>query len=207
MKRTPREVAQGAPANALYGGADMSKPSTSTVKVPIPGTKMYTRRITIDMVAPEIWTGFLLKIVTADEGCWSWQGGERGGNYPMCWVPGIGTILAHRIVYLMTRGELPPGKLILHKCDNRRCVRPDHLYAGTHSDNVKDAWDRDPRWSARRYPCGDDHHLAKLKSPQVREVRRLLADGVAQKEIAEKFGVNVGVINSIRIGKTWRHLK
>ena len=75
------------------------------------------------------------------DGCWEWtsKNGAKGyGRMPMRWQDGY-TVEegAHRIAWMLTRGD--PGTLyVLHKCDNRKCVRPDHLFLGTQGDNVRD---------------------------------------------------------------------
>lgn len=98
------------------------------------------------------------KKVRITPGCWEWEGyikpdghGEMGKGRR-----GDGNILVHVLSFLMHGGCLPPGWFVLHTCDNGGCVNPNHLYAGTKSDNIKDAWDRDRRVS---------HHALKTHCP------------------------------------------
>lgn len=73
-----------------------------------------------------------------EAGCWIWMGAISGkyGATPA-------QILAHRFSYELYKGAIPPGLFVLHRCDNRLCVNPNHLYVGTHKDNVIDALMRD----------------------------------------------------------------
>lgn len=73
------------------------------------------------------------------DGCWEWQASSRNDR-------GYGAILvecrprmAHRVAWEVWNGPIPDGLNVLHRCDNRRCIRPDHLFLGTHLDNMQDA--------------------------------------------------------------------
>src|SRR6266404_4287882 len=80
---------------------------------------------------------FWKKVIKSD-GCWEWSGSRDTWNYGLIWL-NKRIEKAHRMSWLIHNGELPKGVLILHKCDNPPCVRPDHLYAGTPKDNMQDA--------------------------------------------------------------------
>lgn len=77
--------------------------------------------------------------------CWPWLGARSSGYGKFGIRDGESPQNAHRVAYALTHGEIPEGKQINHTCDNRRCVNPAHLYAGTAKQNTGDAINRG-RW-------------------------------------------------------------
>jgi hypothetical protein len=102
---------------------------------------------------------FYAKFLIAD-GCWEWAASLNDAGYGQMSVNGVPD-RAHRISWHIHRGEIPDGLFVLHKCDNRRCVKPDHLFLGTHADNMRDM-SRKGRHFSRTKPealhRGDDHY-------------------------------------------------
>ncbi|MEG5043460.1 HNH endonuclease [Microcoleus sp. B4-C1] len=106
-----------------------------------------------------------------------------------------------RVMFELHYGEIPEGMYVCHKCDNRACVNPEHLFLGTHQDNMADMVKKN------RQAKGSNQGSSKLTEKQVAEIKFLLAEGkLMQKEIAQKFGIRPSYVSAIKCGKKWKHL-
>lgn len=106
---------------------------------------------------------------------------------------------AHRLSWSLRHGD--PGKsCVLHKCDVRSCVNPDHLFLGTQRDNMHDMI-RKGR-SAR----GEKQGAAKLTAYKVREMRKLWSGGATPPQLAQQFGVSREAVNGVVFRRNWRHV-
>lgn len=76
-------------------------------------------------------------VVDVDSGCWNWIGGKVGMGYPKVYTRS-GSARGNRVVWELWNGPIPDGMIVCHKCDNSGCCNPDHLFIGTHSDNMLD---------------------------------------------------------------------
>lgn len=109
------------------------------------------------------------------------------------------TARVHRVAWELANGPIPAGMSVLHRCDVRNCINPEHLFLGTQADNVADmvAKQRD------RHPFGADHGRAKLTEQDVRDIR---ASAGSHQDIADLYGVAQNTVTSIKLRKIWRHL-
>lgn len=142
-------------------------------------------------------------------GCWEWQSTRNRLGYGMIHLKPLGKArIAHRVAFCLQRSRSfrsIDGLVVRHKCDNRACVRPDHLLLGTQKDNVADTWSR----NRAKLPMikGEGHWSSKLTADDVREIRRLAASGeLTQREIGERFGVVQGAISAIHRRVAWSHV-
>lgn len=105
---------------------------------------------------------------------------------------------AHRMAWVLANGPVPDGMVVRHTCDNRRCVRIEHLQIGTPADNNRDRAERG------RSCVGVDHHSARLTPDQVRSIRQRARAGESVQKIAQDFAVRPWTVQKIRDGLTWR---
>mgnify|MGYP001561025647 CR=1 FL=1 len=93
------------------------------------------------------------------------------------------------------------GYFIMHKCDNKKCINPEHLMLGTNSLNQKD------KILKNRQAKGTDFPSAKLNDDKVREIHKLLNSGMKQTEIAKIYNIDQSIISEIKSGKRWKHVE
>ena len=130
--------------------------------------------------------------------CWEWQASLNQGSlgYGQIFDTQGGKVVqlySHRTAWTLTRGDIPDGAQVLHRCDNPKCCNPAHLYLGTAADNVADAV---ARGRTRK----------NLKPAQVLKIVDLHGKGWTVKRIAKKFDVSENAVTSIIRGKTWSKL-
>lgn len=134
---------------------------------------------------------FWSSVAKSPEGCWLWTAGKISSGYGAFWIKNH-LILAHRFSYFLTNGSI--GKLfVCHRCDVKLCVKPDHLFAGTHSDNMTDMSRKGRHYmhARRNEHLGENANAAKLTDEQADEVRfRYSMGGVSQRALAAEYGIN-----------------
>lgn len=118
---------------------------------------------------------------------------------------GTPALRAHRVSWSLFRGAIPNSLNVLHRCDVRRCVNPDHLFLGTHADNTRDMISKG-RGRYRASP-GVTNGRAKLTEAQVVEIRARGSAGASRKKLAAEFGVASTSISGIIHGKSWKHVQ
>ena len=133
---------------------------------------------------------FEAKIQKIDK-CWVWKGTKNEYGYGIFMIAGGKTVRAHRYAYALYVGQIPDGKIIMHKCDNPPCVNPDHLQIGTTAENNLDAAIK------RRHNYGTDHWNGRLTDDDVAIIR---ASTEKQSVLALRFGVHQSHISKIKSG-------
>lgn len=145
-------------------------------------------------------------------GCWNWISKAKRKHYGSFCSTALGSehIGAHRASWLIFRCDEPIGdKYVLHKCDNKLCVNPSHLFLGTQSENMQDMMkkgrkgNRGKKWARH----GVENKKAKLNDDKVREMRLLHSQGWNGPKLAERFGVHPSVAWDVVKRKTWKHVK
>lgn len=123
--------------------------------------------------------------------CWNWKGsiactgyGRLGSNQTRHYGS------AHRISWKLHYGIVPKGFCVCHKCDNRKCVNPQHLFLGTYADNFKDMYRKGRHW----------HKLTTLNIINIRSLNKLKL--LSNRKIAKKFSISHTMVNDI-VNRVW----
>lgn len=138
-----------------------------------------------------------------ESGCWIWVGSI--GNHGYGQIRSDGKLVsAHRLSWELHNGAIPDSKgyhgvCVLHRCDVRACVNPDHLFLGTHQDNMSDKCSKNRQTMNR----GESHPQSKLTNEVIIETRH--ATGT-QAEIALRLGISQAHVSMIRSRKRWSHI-
>lgn len=129
-------------------------------------------------------------IISSNNSCWIWKKSKTNLGYGKAFYDGK-TISAHRLSYILHKGEIPVGLFILHSCDNPSCVNPEHLRAGTQSENIKEMHSKNRGY---RQP-----HL-KITDEMLKEIKE---SKLTQKQIALKYNVHQSTICKLKQRKNY----
>ena len=129
-------------------------------------------------------------------GCWLWNAAHGSHGYGHFGINGK-VLSAHRVSFELYRSRIPEGLFVLHRCDVKSCVNPDHLFLGTQIQNLQDMTLKGHRSCAR----GESSGSAKLKSVDIEKIRK---DDRSHRTIAKDYKVGKTTIGSIKSGKAWR---
>lgn len=142
--------------------------------------------------------------------CWLWPLSTQSQGYGQFTV-GHRSRLAHRVSWTIAFGPIPAGSEVCHNCpggDNPRCVRPSHLFLGSHTINMRDMQSKGRHGASTHPEClarGEANGKSKLTAADVLSIRARLGH-VTHINLAREFGVSPGTIGFIASGQTWRHL-
>lgn len=134
----------------------------------------------------------------AECGCWIWERQLDDNGYGTIRIDGAMT-KAHRASWAAFKGPIPRGTKVLHQCDIRCCVNPDHLFLGTQLDNMQDMISKGRQANF----AGEANTNSKLTESQVAEIRE---SPLGYVELGKRYGVGKSMIGNIKTGKNWTHL-
>lgn len=128
-------------------------------------------------------------------GCLVWMGpiSKRTGYGHM--VIKARPFMPHRVAWEVANGPIPSGMFVLHRCDIRTCINPEHLFLGTHKENMRDMQRK------QRSASGERNGAAKLTPSEIAEIRGSL---LSNKRLAAYYGVSPAAIHNIKTMKSWR---
>jgi hypothetical protein len=156
-----------------------------------------------DKIAQRFWSK-----VDKTDGCWNWKAAVWNG-YGNFRVKSYGSMArSHRVAWELTFGEIPDRMCVCHKCDNRICCNPSHLFLGTQGDNVRDMDLKGRRGKYHGQYDGERGGKVKLNELQVRIIRRFDEEPriLRQIDVADIFNVTQATVWRIFRGITWKHL-
>lgn len=133
--------------------------------------------------------------------CWNWNARLNVDGYGSFDCNGQ-TVGAHRVAWRIFKGPIPKGKFVLHKCDNRRCVNPNHLFLGTQADNVQDMVLKGRQRSVASERCW----TVKLTWRLVQEMRKLRKEGWEYLALAKRFGVCWKTCMRVCLFQSWNRV-
>jgi hypothetical protein len=146
-------------------------------------------------------------IKTGNDKCWRWKGAVCGGGYGLIGFRRNGKathVRAHRLSYELHKGKIPSQLHVLHKCDNKICSNPSHLYLGTQKQNAKDAMERN------LLSKGTQRYNAILDEKKVKYIRKNYVPFSKENNLyslARKFKCSYVTIGDVIRGQTWKHVK
>jgi hypothetical protein len=134
----------------------------------------------------------------APSGCWEWQGDIASVGYGRVSIKGV-RYWAHRVAWEIANGIAAGSAVIMHSCDNPKCVNPSHLSAGTQSENLKDMWNK----GREKIVSGERHGKSRLTEQQVKAI---LVDTRQPSVVAKEHGIACSHVSSIKSGRLWGHI-
>jgi len=135
-----------------------------------------------------------------EDDCWEWQGNILEQGYGRMYHHSTKEPKAHRLSYMINIGEIPEGALICHTCDNKSCVNPKHLYAGSNQDNMDDLCKAGTL-------KGEKNPASKLTIFEILRIRRTYDKGGKNTyELAKQYNVSQLLISKIIRGVAWKHI-
>lgn len=139
-----------------------------------------------------------------NSGCWLWEATTNLDGYGRFRFRGL-LMGAHRFSMMLYKEQENKNLCVLHRCDNPCCVNPDHLFFGTHLENMRDRAKKGRGFIPALK--GEAHYNSKFKEVDILDIREYSKQGLKNPVIAKKYGVCTGTIQRIISGGTWKHVK
>lgn len=139
---------------------------------------------------------FMKKVVVAKSGCWDWVACLEANGYGAFSIDSKAN-LAHRVSWILHKGDIPDNLYVLHRCDNRKCVNPAHLFLGTRSDNSLGMV------SKNRQVKGEQIKQSKLNAEAILSIRK---DPRKNEVIAKQYEVSSSLISRVKNERIWNHV-
>lgn len=172
--------------------------TTEPPSLPSPVTRLERQISTSVEGSDGGFASFWKKVDRSGSGCWPWVEAVDRHGYGRFRL-GNKRTGAHRMAWMLSKGDIPDGMMVCHACDNRRCCNPAHLWIGTHDANMAD------RDAKSRCATLDDHGRAKVSKQLAQEARALYATGkFSQKALGRMFGIKTSAMGSLLRGETWK---
>lgn len=151
---------------------------------------------------------FEMRVEKMPSGCWHWTGSLNKTGYGQFNLNGDRPILTHRASWLIYNGEIPANPesayrtmYVLHRCDNPKCVNPEHLFLGSQQGNMDDKMEKGRHSYGNA--LGEKHGNAKLTADLVREIR---ASSETESQLSKRLGIARSSIYAARRRQTWKHV-
>lgn len=151
-------------------------------------------------MSQEILSEVFLRVVKQSNGCWNYNIGLTRKGYGRIMIKGVSEYI-HRFVYRHVKGNIPKDHLVCHKCDNRRCINPEHLFTGTDMDNTKDMISK----GRQRHPVGEQSGRVTLTEIQVKEIK-VLGQVTNLARICRILQISPGCVSHILNNNSWKHV-
>jgi hypothetical protein len=139
-------------------------------------------------------------VVFGSSECWYWTGSLHNLGYGQ--LPAMGESKAHRVAYRIFKGDIPQGLHVLHSCDTRCCVNPEHLSLGTHKENMADMTAKGRHKPIRM--LGESNPMSRLTAELVAGMRAECANGTTQRELARRLGVSPMTVSRAVRKESWK---
>lgn len=134
----------------------------------------------------------------SDDECWNWLATGTFERYGQFWV-GKRMIGAHRFSWILHYNEIPDGMRVCHRCDNKKCVNPSHLFLGTQKENIIDMINK-----KRDSIIGERNNNSRLSNHDVIEIKKYIASGFSNRKIATIYKIDESTISHIKCNHSWR---